>query len=420
MTDKRKVPEIRFKWFDGEWEKLMLKDIVSDISDGDWINANHIYEAGEYRIIQTGNLGLGYYLDKKGNAKYFHQKDFIELNANEIFPGDILISRLAAPAGRAIILPDTGYRMVTAVDVAIIRPNRNTFNSEFIVTLLNRTETLNKVSEDVSGTTHQRISRKNLEKLVLATPEVSEQSQIGTFFQNLDSLITQHQRKYNKLTTVKKAMLEKMFPKDGDDVPEIRFKGFTEKWERRALGEVIEISSAARVHKNEWTQAGVPFFRSSDVVAAYNGKTNSKAFISVELYQELTKLIGRVQRNDILVTGGGSIGIPYLVESDDPLYFKDADLLWFKKSENISGRFLYTFLTTKVFRCYIQSITHIGTISHYTIEQAKSTPIKLPSLDEQNEIEEFFNHLDSLITLQQRELDKLKNIKKACLEKMFV
>jgi type I restriction enzyme S subunit len=203
------------------------------------------------------------------------------------------------------------------------------------------------------------------------------------------------------------------------NIPEIRFKGFSGEWKESELGEMLDITSAARVHKNEWTESGVPFFRSSDVVSDYKGQENNKAFISFELYEELSNKIGRVQVNDILITGGGSIGIPYLIKNDEPLYFKDADLLWLKNGNKINGNFLYTFFSTLGFRRYVNSITHIGTISHYTVVQAKSTPFKVPEKAEQDKIGELLSNLDKLITLHQAKYNKLVNIKKAMLEKMF-
>lgn len=202
-------------------------------------------------------------------------------------------------------------------------------------------------------------------------------------------------------------------------IPEVRFKGFTEDWKLKTLGSLFEITSASRVLKNEWTESGVPFFRSSDVVSDYKKTDNIKAFISLELYKKLSTISGCVQKNDILVTGGGSIGIPYLVKTNEPLYFKDADLLWLKSANKVSGYFLYTFFSTTVFRNYVNSITHIGTISHYTIEQAKSTPIIIPKLTEQKQIGSFFQNLDNLIALHQKKYDKLVILKKAMLVKMF-
>lgn len=202
-------------------------------------------------------------------------------------------------------------------------------------------------------------------------------------------------------------------------VPEIRFKSFNDDWEQHNLGELIDIRSAARVHKEQWAEIGVPFFRTSDVVSIYKGQDNTKAFIPYDVYKELTGKIGKVSRGDLLVTGGGSIGIPFLVPNDDPLYFKDADLLWFKNDQKFDGNFLYTFLFSDTFKRYIKSISHIGTIAHYTIEQAKATPINTCGMEEQTAIGDTFQKLDCLINQHQQKHDKLSNIKKAMLEKMF-
>ncbi|EOX1579447.1 restriction endonuclease subunit S [Vibrio cholerae] len=203
------------------------------------------------------------------------------------------------------------------------------------------------------------------------------------------------------------------------NVPEIRFKGFSGEWVQHNLGKLIDIRSAARVHKEQWTESGVPFFRTSDVVSIYKGQENTKAFISYDVYKELTGKIGKVSSGDLLVTGGGSIGIPFLVPNDEPLYFKDADLLWFKNDQKFDGYFLYTFLFSETFKKYIKSISHIGTIAHYTIEQAKSTPINNCERAEQTAIGNTFHKLDNLINQHQQKHDKLSSIKKAMLEKMF-
>ena len=102
--------------------------------------------------------------------------------------------------------------------------------------------------------------------------------------------------------------------------PKIRFKGFTKDWEQRRFGEITELKSASRVHKDEWTSNGVPFYRSSDVMTAINGTENEKAFISEELYEKLSKVSGKLEEGDILVTGGGSVGNPYIVPDNKPLY----------------------------------------------------------------------------------------------------
>lgn len=203
-------------------------------------------------------------------------------------------------------------------------------------------------------------------------------------------------------------------------VPRIRFKGFAGEWEKNELGKLFPITSAARVHKHEWTTSGVPFFRSSDVVSAFKGNANAKAFISCELYEELSIKVGRIKKGDMLVTGGGSIGIPYLVKTDEPLYFKDADLLWFKIREALDSDYLFTFFSSQAFARYVKGISHIGTIAHYTVEQAKATPLLVPSKStEQTRIGGYFKELDRLIGLHQRKHDKLATLKQAMLQKMF-
>lgn len=203
-------------------------------------------------------------------------------------------------------------------------------------------------------------------------------------------------------------------------VPQIRFKGFEGAWEDQTLGKLFPITSAARVHKHEWTKSGVPFFRSSDVVSAFKGKVNTKAYISYDLYLDLSEKVGRVKKGDMLVTGGGSIGIPYLVETEDPLYFKDADLLWFKIRDSVDSNYLFTFFLSQPFKRYVKSISHIGTIAHYTVEQAKITPLAVPRIEtEQTKIGIYFREVDRLIELHQRKHDKLVTVKKAMLQRMF-
>ena len=273
-----------------------------------------------------------------------------------------------------------------------------------------------------SGARSDRFSIKDsvFFEMPIPIPHIDEQKKIGAFLDKLDSLITLHQRKYDKLTKVKKAMLEKMFPENGSPYPEIRFKGFTDAWEQRKFSELTEIRSASRVHKEEWQSSGVPFYRSSDVMAALNGTENEKAFISEELYEKLSAVSGKLEKGDILVTGGGSVGKPYIVPNNEPLYTKDADLLWVKNNEKLVPYFIYTFFFSPAFSDYLNSVSHVGTIAHYTITQLEETPITLPCVSEQQKIGDYFRNIDSLITLHQRKLEKLKNIKKACLEKMFV
>ena len=252
-------------------------------------------------------------------------------------------------------------------------------------------------------------------------PSLEEQRKIGRLFDTLDHLITLHQRKYDKLQVLKKAMLEKMFPKNGSSVPEIRFKGFTDAWEQRKLGDMMNVTSVKRIHQSDWTDCGIRFLRARDIVSAYkNEEPGDYLYISKEKYDEYSSISGKVSTGDMLVTGVGTIGVPYLVENSDPLYFKDGNIIWFQNEDKVFGKFLFYSFTGKSIQDFITESAGIGTVGTYTIESGKKTPIALPDKEEQERIGLFFANLDNLITLHQRELEKLQNIKKSMLEKMFV
>ncbi|WP_180074676.1 restriction endonuclease subunit S [Acinetobacter sp. YH12116] len=202
-------------------------------------------------------------------------------------------------------------------------------------------------------------------------------------------------------------------------VPKLRFKEFDGDWTSKQLGKIIGISSASRVFKEQWQDSGVPFFRTSDVVSIFKNKENEKAYISLELFEELAKKSGKIKQGDLLVTGGGSIGIPYLVPNDQPLYFKDADLLWMKSSGIVEGSFLYNFFISPKFREYLKSISHTGTISHFTIEQAKATPFGFPSKEEQTKIASFLSNVDEKISQLTQKHQLLSQYKQGMMQKLF-
>ncbi len=184
--------------------------------------------------------------------------------------------------------------------------------------------------------------------------------------------------------------------------PILRFKGFTDAWEQRKLGELMEIGSVKRIHMNEWKTSGVPFFRARDIVAKFiNKKISDPIYISNETYNNNVLKNGKVKKGHLLITGVGTIGIPYLITDNAPIYFKDGNVIWLKNN-NHNGRFLFYFFTTKYFRNYLFKITGTGTVGTYTIENAKKTPISIPKIKEQIRIGKILNVLNNLIVLYER------------------
>ena len=407
------TPKIRFKGFKDDWEQRKLGDVCSRVQGNDGrmelptltISAGNGWMRQEDRF--SGNIAgkeqKNYTLLRKGELSYNHGN-----------------SKLAK-YGTVFSLQTYEEALVPRVYHSFkVKEGNCDFVEYYFATKLPDRELSKLISSGARMDGLLNIGYDEFMGIQMKFPSTLEQRKISLYFRKLDHLITLHQRKCDETKQLKKFMLQKMFPKNGEKNPEIRFEGFTDDWEQRKLGDITELKSASRVHKEEWTTSGVPFYRSSDVMAAINGIKNEKAYISEELYEKLSDMSGKLEAGDVLVTGGGSVGNPYIVPNNEPLYTKDADLLWIKNQGKFYPYFLYEFFFSPTFRNYLASISHVGTIAHYTITQLSDTPICLPSFEEQKKVGEYFFNLDHLITLHQRKCEKLKELKKFMLQNMFV
>ena len=204
-------------------------------------------------------------------------------------------------------------------------------------------------------------------------------------------------------------------------IPKLRFPGFTGAWEQRKLGEVMDVGSVKRIHQSDWKTEGVRFLRARDIVSfSKNEKPSDLLYIDNSKYNEYSKISGKVQKGDLLVTGVGSIGVPMLIKSDDPIYFKDGNIIWFKNNNSLNGNFFYYSFTSNKIQNFIRKSSGAGTVGTYTIDNGKKTPILIPkNIDEQEKVGKFLSRFDALITLHQRKLEHLQEQKKGLLQKMF-
>ena len=388
-------PKIRFKGYEDDWEQRKLGDISSLITKG--TTPKDKSGTGEVNFIKVENIN-DFSGDIVGMSKISLEEHQGYLKRSQLQEGDILFS-IAGTLGRVTSVNKEILPANTNQALSIIRLKEG--NLEYVKTCLKGNVVADFIRRNPTIGAQPNLSLEQVSNLEIEIPSEAEQEKIGLYFSNLDHLITLHQRKCEETKKLKKYMLQKMFPQNGKRVPEIRFAGFTDDWEQRKLGDVTELKSASRVHKGEWTDSGVPFFRSSDVMAAINGTTNEKAYISEELYEKLSNASGKLEEGDVLVTGGGSVGNPYIVPNNEPLYTKDADLLWIKNQGRFYPYFLYEYFFSPTFRIYLSNISHVGTIAHYTITQLSETPISLPDIEEQIKVGEYFESLDRLITLHQ-------------------
>ena len=195
---------------------------------------------------------------------------------------------------------------------------------------------------------------------------------------------------------------------------------FDFSWEQRKLGDMMNVTSVKRIHQSDWTDSGVRFLRARDIVAAAkNEEPDDYLYISKEKYEEYSTLSGKVGVSDLLVTGVGTIGVPYLVRNLEPLYFKDGNIIWFQNSDKIDGKFLFYSFSAEQIQGFINESAGIGTVGTYTIESGKKTPISLPNQIEQAKVGEFFQQLDNLINLHQRKCALLFSPFQAFISMMF-
>ena len=255
-------------------------------------------------------------------------------------------------------------------------------------------EALNSVAKGyVSYVGNPKLMNNVMADIVIQIPtQAEEREQLSSFFAKLDNLITLHQRKYDKLTKVKKSMLEKMFPKNGANVPEIRFKGFSDAWEQRKLGELGSVAMCRRIFKEQTTESGdVPFYKIGTFGAI------ADAFISQELFEEYKSKYPYPRKGDILISASGSIGrtVEFTGKNE---YFQDSNIVWLNHDERLSNSFL---------KCFYAVVKWAGiegsTIKRLYNDNILNTIISVPSISEQEKIGNFFVYLDNLITLHQRE-----------------
>lgn len=418
------VPELRFDGFDEEWSAQALGDFSVPLRHNSLSRAELTSTDTGMQNIHYGDVLVKFpsVLDFASTSVPFVSNPMRTDLGDLLSTGDVVFADAAEDetVGRCCELLNAGQRQVVSGLHTIAMHPMQQFGAGFLGHALNADTFHDQLVPLMQGTKVSSISTSALSGCLVRYPTVAEQESLGSLFQNLDSLISQHRSKWGQLQQTKAALMHRMFPKEGADEPELRFEGFSGAWERTTLGSVAKISSAARVHKSQWKSAGVPFYRASDVTSFKNRTVNPKAFISFDLYEKLTATSGRLQKGDLLVVGGGTVGVPYIVPTDEPLYSKDADLLWLKPLPSAVSEYLATYLTSQGFQRYLKSISHSGTIAHYTIVQAKGTALPLPSPPEQQAIGAFFTKLDDLITSEQSYIDKLRQVKSALLQKMFV
>ena len=332
----------------------------------------------------------------------------------KFYAGDVLYGKLR-PYLMNWLYPQ--FNGVAVGDFWVLRATE--CDSSFLYRLV-QTGSFQRLANVSSGSKMPRADWNLISQSFFAVPaDHAEQKAIAKGLAELDTLITLHQRKYDKLCVLKKSMLDKMFPKGGSLYPEIRFAGFTDPWEQRKLGELTEIKDSARIPNRLWREAGVPYIRASDISQE---DLRGALFIDEEDYAAYKAATGAPEKGDVLFNGGGEIGKAIINGNSSPIYVQGGAVLYARiaHSSLLDARYLVAAFVTQNVVNAIGVLSAGGTMKHFTLQPAKNLPIEVPSIAEQRRIGAFFDRLDSLITLHQRKLELLRNIKKSMLDKMFV
>ena len=365
MTEQAKVPAIRFAGFTDPWEQRKLGELSSEFQSGDFISAEEILGSGPYPVY--GGNGL------RGYAKQYNHDGFYAL-----------IGRQGALCGNVNTAVGKAYFTEHAVAVKA----NFLHDTRFLAHLLGCMD-LGRYS---GQSAQPGLAVGVLKEVETTVPSKAEQQAIGSFFSRLDSLITLHQRKYDKLVIFKKSMLEKMFPKDGESVPEIRFAGFTDPWEQRKFSEIVDVCSG-RDYKH-LDEGPIPVYGTGGYMTSVSEALSHN-------------------RDAIGIGRKGTIDKPYLLKA--PFWTVDTLFYAIPKSDINLEFALCSFLNVD-WKSKDES-TGLPSLSKESINE---TVLSVPNVVEQNHLGNFFADLDRLITLHQRKLELLQNIKKSLLDKMFV
>lgn len=426
MAAKKKVPEIRFKGFDGEWGEKNFFKVFSMIPNNTLSRADLNYSHGKAKNIHYGDvlIKFGEVLNAKSEIIPYVSDDLIseKLKTSRLLNGDVIIADTAEDetVGKCTELSNVADQLIVSGLHTIACRTSLPFASSFLGYSLNSNRYHDQLLRLMQGTKVLSISKSALLDTIIRYPEdIRQQSQIGTFFQHLDSLITLNQSKYDKLVTVKKAMLQKMFPQEGADVPEIRFKGFKGKWERRTLGKVSDsIEYGLNASAMEFDGKN-KYLRITDIDDnSHEFKTNDLTTPNADLSlaEGYRLFVGDI----LFARTGASVGKTYIYKNKDGLVYFAGFLIRARINSGNCAEFIYQSTLTKAYNSYILITSQRSGQPGINAQEYGDYNIKLPELAEQQKIAACFTQLDSLIALQQRQLEKLKSIKKACLEKMFV
>ena len=395
---------------------------ITDVRDGTHDSPKYVQEG--HPFITSKNVSNGFI--NYDDVQYVTDADYEEINKrSKVDVHDILMGMIGTIGNLALIRKEPDFAIK---NVALIKYTGDV-DYQYLYQALQAGCVTNQLSTGMDGGTQKFVSLKKIRELDIPFPDGWEQRKIGAYFSTIDHLITLHQQKITLLTKLKKAMLEKMFPKKGSVVPEFRFNGFANAWEQQKLGEVFETvtdyvaaGSFADLAENvvyRDTPNYAQLVRTTDLKNGFHSGSN--VYVDKKAFDFLYRV--NLDKECIILPNIGNCGEVYLVIPDDLPYKHNvlgpnAILIRSDTSDNV---FLSILLQGKDFQEKLSLIISPNGQTKFNKTELKQISLNMPKQsDEQHQLGAYFSQLDHLITLHQRKIDKLKNLKKAMLDKMFI
>ena len=412
MAEKKIIPEIRFAGFTDAWEQRKLEDVVG-VYDGTHQTPN--YQDHGVMFVSVEDI------QTLTSEKYISEEDYEKNYSVVPEQGDILMTRIGDIGTASIV--KSAEPLAYYVSLALLK-NKG-MNSEFLKANISAPAFQNELWLRTLHTAYpKKINKDEIGKCMISiAPIIEEQEAIGRYFESLDNLITLHQRKYEQLKNVKKSMLEKMFPRNDADVPEIRFEGFTDPWEQRKLSEIATMHARIgwqNLRKSEFLDSGDYYLiTGTDFVDGEVDLANCH-YITKDRYDQDPNI--QIENGSILITKDGTLGkVAYVKGLEKPATLNAGVFnVLIRDKKCVYGKYLFQYLKAPFLLNYVAQKATGGTIKHLNQEILVDFPVVLPDYDEQVLLGNAFDDLDNLITLHQCKYEKLKQIKKSMLEKMFV
>ena len=371
--------------------RAKLEDVCTVFSDGDWIESKDQSDKG-IRLVQTGNIGEGLYLEKEERAKYVSEETFESLKCTEIYPGDILISRLPEPVGRACIIPPKKERMITAVDCTICRVDESIVSKEYMCYFMRSNAYYTKLLGSVTGTTRKRISRKNLGNIELEIPPKEEQIDVVSQLECLINVINSRNKELQLFDDLIKARFVEMFSKINVDWKEVTMADICKDMRTGPFGSAL--------HHDEFVDKGI-FVLGIDNAVENKFSYNRMRYITEEKYEKLKRYT--VHPGDVIITIMGTVGRSAVIPENMPKAINTKHLACLTPDTRIVDSYFLVnvFQVHPLIRKQLESQSKGAIMNGLNLTIIKGLKFRLPPLELQKEFVKFYKQIDKSKVINQ-------------------